>query len=398
MGMFVFSLLTISCQVYASTVIKVLELTSSNRDQTFDEVVKGQIISVTLCNPGDGGYKFDTPQYDSSILNLISHVNIPIQSNIYPPMPGGCYGNDVFKFQVLNTGTSKLNITASQPWIGGSTSNMFNATFVISPYNSSGPVISGVSGPQQLTAGQQGTWTVNATSRYGGNLNYSVIWGDEVYYPVSTMMASSLKYQTATFTHAYNTAGNYSPKFRVEGDNGVRCITTPCNSTGVAETSISVSVSNSRNICPLYAMPAPGWCYGGVVTGPFLDNNGCYGQPVCSLQNVDNGCFGGNRYSITTGQLCPATIIDGGCSNGSKYSSTTGQLCYNSSYNNYRILRLTIPRMTGDDVRTLQRFLELNADGVYGRGTAYAVSGWQAENGLVSDGAVGPLTRARMGY
>ncbi len=361
MGLFVFSLLTISCQAYASTINNsVLELTSSDRGQTF-EVVKGQIISVTLCNPGDGGYQFDTPQYDSLFLNLISHVNIPIQSNIYPPMPGGCYGNDVFKFQVLNTGTSKLNINASQPWIGGSTSNMFNSTFVVSSYNSSGPVISGVSGPQQLSVGQQGTWTVNATSRYGGTLNYSVVWGDEVYYQTAMMVSNNPVYQTATFTHTYNTVGNFSPKFRVEGDNGIRCITTPCNSTGMAETSISVNVGNS----------------------PYV---------------IDNGCFNGNRYSITTGQLCSNVIIDSGCINGNIYSSTTGQICSNSNFNNYRILRLTIPRMTGDDIRTLQRFLELNADGVYGRGTAYAVSGWQAENGLAPDGTVGPLTRARMGY
>ena len=65
----------------------------------------------------------------------------------------------------------------------------------------------------------------------------------------------------------------------------------------------------------------------------------------------------------------------------------------------HRILRVTIPPITGEDVATVQRFLnttgeELKADGVYGAKTANAVARWQEVHGLKPDGIVGPLTWA----
>ena len=105
-----------------------LALTSTNNGGTFT-VANGQTFTVTLCNPGDGGYQFNTPQYNSSILSLTSHINVPLN----PPQPagyvGGCYGNDVFKFQALNTGTSTLVISASQGTTN--TENMFSATIIV---------------------------------------------------------------------------------------------------------------------------------------------------------------------------------------------------------------------------------------------------------------------------
>ena len=103
-----------------------LQLTSGDNGKTFI-VAKEETIAITLCNPGDGGYQFDTPQYNSSILQLTGHKNIPL--NNPPGYVGGCYGNDVFDFQALNIGTSKLNITASRGTAG--TINMFSATIVV---------------------------------------------------------------------------------------------------------------------------------------------------------------------------------------------------------------------------------------------------------------------------
>ena len=40
----------------------------------------------------------------------------------------------------------------------------------------------------------------------------------------------------------------------------------------------------------------------------------------------------------------------------------------------------------GDDVKTLQQFLGLSADGIFGSGTEAAVKKWQKENGLSADG------------
>ena len=51
----------------------------------------------------------------------------------------------------------------------------------------------------------------------------------------------------------------------------------------------------------------------------------------------------------------------------------------------------------GVDVKELQEFLGLNADGIFGKGTKAAVMEWQAKNGLASDGLVGPATWDTMG-
>ena len=46
----------------------------------------------------------------------------------------------------------------------------------------------------------------------------------------------------------------------------------------------------------------------------------------------------------------------------------------------------------GDDVKVLQQFLGLTADGIFGSGTDASVKKWQKENGLSADGIVGPNT------
>ena len=51
----------------------------------------------------------------------------------------------------------------------------------------------------------------------------------------------------------------------------------------------------------------------------------------------------------------------------------------------------------GKDVKELQEFLNINADGIFGVGTKAAVQKWQANNTLVADGIVGPATWDAMG-
>lgn len=51
----------------------------------------------------------------------------------------------------------------------------------------------------------------------------------------------------------------------------------------------------------------------------------------------------------------------------------------------------------GEEVKKLQSKLGLNADGVFGAGTAAAVKKWQTANGLTADGIVGPATLEKMG-
>ena len=51
----------------------------------------------------------------------------------------------------------------------------------------------------------------------------------------------------------------------------------------------------------------------------------------------------------------------------------------------------------GQQVKDLQEFLGTDADGIFGKGTETAVKEWQASNGLVADGLVGPATWDAMG-
>jgi hypothetical protein len=51
----------------------------------------------------------------------------------------------------------------------------------------------------------------------------------------------------------------------------------------------------------------------------------------------------------------------------------------------------------GKEVKELQEFLEIKADGDFGPKTEVAVKQWQKENGLVADGIVGPKTWDTMG-
>jgi len=51
----------------------------------------------------------------------------------------------------------------------------------------------------------------------------------------------------------------------------------------------------------------------------------------------------------------------------------------------------------GNKVKILQEFLDIPADGIFGKGTETAVKRWQSDNGLTADGIVGPATWDAMG-
>ena len=51
----------------------------------------------------------------------------------------------------------------------------------------------------------------------------------------------------------------------------------------------------------------------------------------------------------------------------------------------------------GSDVKELQEFLNITADGIFGKGTEEAVKKFQSTNNLVVDGIVGPATMDFMG-
>ena len=50
----------------------------------------------------------------------------------------------------------------------------------------------------------------------------------------------------------------------------------------------------------------------------------------------------------------------------------------------------------GEDVKVLQSYLDITADGDFGPGTERALKEWQSANGLVADGIAGPATFAKL--
>src|SRR5690606_22995827 len=67
-----------------------------------------------------------------------------------------------------------------------------------------------------------------------------------------------------------------------------------------------------------------------------------------------------------------------------------------------RNLRLTDPKMTGNDVRALEEALSkegyaINRDGVFDEGLETALKSFQRDFGLVDDGIAGPATRLMLG-
>ncbi len=215
----------------------------------------GQTFSVILRNPGDGGYTFDQPVYDSSVLSLLSHTHTSSTINTDGTVSSlrvGDFGTDTWQFQAKSAGSATLKIDATRSWDASSTYTAFSANITVVssvPVPSSGPVISGVSGPTSLSIGQTGTWSVSASDSLNRNLSYSVNWGD-VYYATcgngTGCTTSQSVQQTATFTHSYAKAGTYTITFTVSAPNTIRCFTTPCPSNeGSDSTSMKINVGNA---------------------------------------------------------------------------------------------------------------------------------------------------------
>lgn len=140
------------------------------------------------------------------------------------------------------------------------------------------------------------------------------------------------------------------------------------------------------------------------------------------------GCPGGTVYQTSAGSLCVSssggvtttttfnfdnTVVQAGCFGWNAYSTSTGIKCANYSSavnstnvenkNGYNLGASTLrDGSIGEAVKELQRFLNselslsLAVDGKMGPNTVEAVKQWQSAHGLVSDGLVGPKTKAVM--
>ncbi len=91
------------------------------------------------------------------------------------------------------------------------------------------------------------------------------------------------------------------------------------------------------------------------------------------------------QHNKWSGKNCPRKLRASG------WNEFLNQIKAGAS-NYRRILKITNPYMTGEDVRKVQQRLSITADGVYGPDTANAVIQFQMSHKLVSDGIVGEET------
>lgn len=123
---------------------------------------------------------------------------------------------------VLNPGYYGISINN-----GYTTSNSYNFQLTDSNPNPNpnpnnpnpNPTIDKIDGPMTLAVGQQGSWTIRASNSGGGNITYSVLWGDET--NQGNVAAINDTYlQSTTFTHAYQNRGTYTARFTVRNTSG----------------------------------------------------------------------------------------------------------------------------------------------------------------------------------
>jgi len=114
------------------------------------------------------------------------------------------------------------------------------------------PTISGLDAPTSLNVGQTGTWTVHASVPGGGQVSYSIVWGDENYLPLASNAASAVAVNTSgSFTHAYSKAGTYSPTFTVSNSSGSAQTSASVVVSGVTPTNATFSASPTSGAMPL---------------------------------------------------------------------------------------------------------------------------------------------------
>ena len=89
-------------------------------------VSKGAIILLKLHDHVDGGYRFDSLQYNATVIKLQKHSNVAPAKNRY-----GSSGIDTWQFTATAKGKSVLKLTATRPWKGGGTVTVFDNLVIV---------------------------------------------------------------------------------------------------------------------------------------------------------------------------------------------------------------------------------------------------------------------------
>ncbi|MFA6077066.1 MAG: peptidoglycan-binding domain-containing protein [Candidatus Paceibacterota bacterium] len=185
------------------------------------------------------GVKCDTvinsslPSGCTSTAGYSPLTGVKCDSLVSTNFPAGCTSNSGYS---ITTGLPCGNSSNFPPGCASNTGFSSTTGRSCEEGTNNNPVISGVSGPQTLNVNQQGTWSVRASSPNGGELMYSVLWGDEAtnIQAGSNSQVLNIPTQSATFQHSYVKSGIFTPRFTVQNAVGQ-----------TAQTSLSVNVGNT---------------------------------------------------------------------------------------------------------------------------------------------------------
>jgi hypothetical protein len=253
--------------------------------------------TITYLNPQSGGIGTSVTIYGSGFTtnNNTIHFGNGIITGLGSP------DGQSLSFQV----PSQITGYGSQPVVLGnynvSVTNSNNITSNAVPFNvtstngngNGAPTISSVSGPNNLSTGQQGTWTMTVYTNGNTYTSVSAYWGDTGNGYVN-QAAPQVVYnsQTITFTHAYVNSGTYTLTFTVSNSSG---------QSNTYTSTVYVSGNGYNNGAPTISYLAPNSGYVGstiVIYGPNFSTSG---TNTIYLNNgaIQNVSSNGNSITFT---------------------------------------------------------------------------------------------------
>jgi peptidoglycan hydrolase-like protein with peptidoglycan-binding domain len=173
-----------------------------------------QLFAKVTHAPGD----IFTPSEGAEVTAMLTDQN------------GRSYGNRLLKYNSVSGDYEWKEGLGAGKWVYVVTVTKHGVTVlkdsmtgfsVVAPLKNLPPVVDSVVTPVSVSAEITAQWTIKAHDPENKPLTYAVVWGDE---PKALAMESNAPgvpfVQTTTFTHTYQSAGDYTIRFFVKDDAG----------------------------------------------------------------------------------------------------------------------------------------------------------------------------------
>ena len=143
----------------------------------------------------------------------------------------------------LNPGTTYYAVVGSKD-SRDNISTSSETSFITKAPADTSPVITSVTGSSTVTAGIQGTWSVNASDPQNEPLTYNVDWGDTggIMMALFAAIQQPIYLQSSTFTHTYANPGTYTITVTAKNSSGLSTTATTSVEVTAASTSPVVTI------------------------------------------------------------------------------------------------------------------------------------------------------------